>query len=181
MTSIPRWAEPALITEDWLKHVGFKWHQLDRQPSKHWLLWLGGGLNEGGSLTTYEDIGIEIADCLPSRDGRPPEWFCWFRSDAAGRYHRFIHVRHLTATDEVVRLIEAITGYSFDPANNMYGSVHTPENAARIRKTDAERLDRRMMLEAPPFYKRAEVEKDDTRGRALPEHLEAHEKRKAQP
>ena len=29
------------LTEEWLKENGFKWHQFDRQPDKHWLLWLG--------------------------------------------------------------------------------------------------------------------------------------------
>jgi hypothetical protein len=27
-----------LISEDWLRSVGFKWHQIDRQPSRHWVL-----------------------------------------------------------------------------------------------------------------------------------------------
>jgi hypothetical protein len=30
------------ISEAWLKAAGFKWSQLDRQPDKHWILWLGG-------------------------------------------------------------------------------------------------------------------------------------------
>lgn len=46
------------ITDEWLKSVGFKWHQFDRQPGK---LWLGGGLKEKPCLTSYEDIGIELA------------------------------------------------------------------------------------------------------------------------
>ena len=33
-----------LITEDWLKANDFKWHQFDRMPDKHWLLWIGGAL-----------------------------------------------------------------------------------------------------------------------------------------
>jgi hypothetical protein len=175
---VENWSLPELISEDWLKSVGFKWHQIEHQPSKHWVLWLGNGLNEGRSLTSSEDIGIELAANMPSRDGCPPDWFCWFRSDCAGRYHRFIHLRHLTTNTEVIRLVEAITGYPFDPANHMYGSVMTPEHAAATRKRDAERLDRQMMLEALPYQKWSEVEKDDTRGRALPEHLEAHEKAK---
>ena len=175
------WALSAPITEDWLKSVGFKWHQLDRQPSKHWVLWLGHGLNQGESLTDSEDIGIELAADCPPRDGSAPDWFCWFRSDCAGRYHRFIHLRHLRTNTEVIRLIEAITGYPFDPANHLYGSALTPERAALTRKRDGTRLDRQMILEGSPFDKWAEVEKDDTRGRALPEHLEAHEKRKARP
>jgi hypothetical protein len=28
------------ISEPWLRCAGFKWHQIDRQPSKHWVLWL---------------------------------------------------------------------------------------------------------------------------------------------
>jgi hypothetical protein len=177
----PDWARSAPISEDWLKAVGFKWHQLDRQPSKHWVLWLGHGLNQGASLTDSEDIGIEIAANMPGRNPVLKDWFCWFRSDAAGQYHRFIHLRHLTLNTEVMRLVEAITGYPFDPGNHFYGSALTPERAQRRRQEDATRLDRQMMLEASPFAKWSEVEKDDTRGRALPEHLEAHEKRKAQP
>jgi hypothetical protein len=177
MTDQPaHWALPAPISEDWLKSVGFKWHQIDRQPSKHWVLWLGGGLNQGPSLTDYEDIGIELAANVPQRDGSMPEWFCWFRSDAAGRYRRFIHLRHLTMNTEVTRLVEAITGYPFDPANHLYGSARTPERAALIRREDAARLDRQMMLEASAHQKWYDVEKDDTRGRSLPEHMEAAEK-----
>ncbi len=37
-------SQPALITEDWLYAVGFRWHQLDRQPNKQWLLWLGNAI-----------------------------------------------------------------------------------------------------------------------------------------
>jgi hypothetical protein len=32
----PSKSEP--ITEEWLKAVGFRWRQIDRQPSKQWLL-----------------------------------------------------------------------------------------------------------------------------------------------
>ena len=171
-------ALPAAISEDWLKSVGFKWHQLDRQPSKQWVLWLGSGLKQGPSLTGSEDIGIELAANSPTREGFT-EWFCWFRSDAAGRYHRFIHLRHLTMNTEVIRMVGAITGHPFEPSNHFYGAVLTPERAAARRRED-ERLDRRMMREASPHQKWFDVEKDDTRGRALPEHLEAHEKRKTQ-
>jgi len=37
----PAIKDGVILTEEWLKRVGFKWHQLDRQPDKHWLLWLG--------------------------------------------------------------------------------------------------------------------------------------------
>lgn len=155
---------PDLLTEDWLKANGFKWHQLDRQPDKHWLLWLGDSM---GQFTSYEDIGIELAPNVPTNK---TEWFCWLRGDSAGRYHRFIHLRHVETTAEVVKLIEAISGRTFDPANCMYGSLRTPEQAASIR-AEHDRLDRRLNRTG---YPRSEAEKDDTRGRALPEHLEHH-------
>lgn len=159
------------ITEEWLKQAGFKWHQFDRQPEKHWLLWMGGALRQRPTLTDFEDLGIELAPCGGSMYAG--EWFCWFRSDTAGRYHRFIHLRHLTTTDEVVRLVEAITGRPWTPENHFYGSVHSPERAERIRQ-DLKRIDMQMRLEAPDYLKHAEIEKDDTRGRALPEHMQAH-------
>jgi hypothetical protein len=165
------------ITEDWLRESGFKWHQLDRQPGKHWLLWLGDAVRaRDGSLMSYEDIGIELGpDAYTGRD-KPEAWFCWFRSDAAGRYHRFIHLRHLRWQREVIALVEAISGQAWDPANSFYGSLVSPERAAQHRAEDAKRLDRELRHKGYPW---SEIEKDDSRGRALPEHLEAHEKRRA--
>lgn len=149
------------ITEDWLRENGFKWHQLERQNEKHWLLWLGGAM---GKHVDFEDIGIEVA---PWVDGT---WFCWLRSDTAHRYSRFIHVRHIRTVGELIRLIEGLINAPFDHENAMYGSLRTPEQAARIRKEN-ERLDLKFMRESPKW---AEVEKDDSRGGALPEHLEHH-------
>lgn len=164
------------ITEEWLKEAGFKWHEFDRQGAKHWLLWLGDACKGRNSLTSYEDIGIELAPAwwwnnAGEKVGTPLEWFCWFRSDAAGRYHRFIHIRHLSLVSELVALIEGITGQPWDPANNLYGSMRKPEHAAAIRRDD-QRPDRAMMIEAAPYQKWYEPEKDDTRGRALPEHVD---------
>ncbi|WP_315742781.1 MULTISPECIES: hypothetical protein [unclassified Bradyrhizobium] len=149
------------ISEDWLKSVGFKWHQFDRQPDKHWLLWLGGGLRQRPSLTDMEDLGIEIAPCYNG------EWFCWLRSDMAGRYHRFIHLRHIATRADLIQIVEAISGRPWTPENHLYGSLRSPESAARIR-ADMERLDRRLMLASPKW---SDIEEDDTRGRALPEHM----------
>jgi len=152
------------ITEEWLKTAGFKWHQSDRQPDKHWLLWLGSAIP--GLMTCYEDLGIEVAP------GRRGSWFCWLRGDSAGRYHRFIHIRHIENTAQLVRLIEALTGQDWDVSNNIGGSMTTPDQAERIRD-EWDRLDRRIRRDASKW---SSVEKDDTRGRALPEHLEAHAK-----
>lgn len=165
------WIQGDPITEDWLKSAGFKWHQFDRQPDRHWLLWLGAGLRERPSMTSYEDLGLELAPNIAPRDGGMREWFCWLRSDAAGRYHRFIHLRHLATTGDVINLVRAISGRPWTPADHLYGSLHSPENAARIR-SDRERLDQRLMREGPKW---SEVEKDDSRGRALPEHMQAAE------
>lgn len=159
-----------LISEDWLRAVGFKWHQLEGQPGKHWLLWLG----RPGEI---ESIGLEIAARAYVRED-PPGWFCWLRSDVARRYGRFIHVRTVRTRLDVIRLVEAITGQPWNPDNHLYGYVMTPEQAARERERE-ERLDRKWMREnvKAGFHWR-EIEKDDTMGGALPDHLEAHEKAK---
>lgn len=156
------------ITEDWLKSVGFKWHEFDRQNTKHWLLWLGGGLKQKPSLTSYEDIGIEIAE----NTGRDADWFCWLRSDGAGRYHRFIHLRHIQTRRDVTSLVEAISGRPWTPEDHLYGSLRSPADADRIRH-DMQRADQRLIHESGAHHKWAEIEKDDTRGRALPEHMTA--------
>lgn len=152
------------ITEEWLREVGFKWHQFDRQPTKHWLLWLGDAL-PGRMFRDSEDLGVEVCADHPN----PLEWFCWLRADTAGRYHRFIHIRHLRFQHEFIALIEGITGQTWDPANNVWGSMRRPEHAARLRE-NAERADQRLLCERTRWQ---EVEKDDSRGQALPEHMEA--------
>lgn len=170
------------ITEDWLRDVGFKWHQFGRQPDKHWLLWLGGALGQD-RITSSEDLGIELAPAWwPNRNGDPVgdvgAWHCWLRGDTAGRYHRFIHVRLLRSQAELIDLVASLSGQSWDPANHFFGSIHTPQNAERIRR-DFDRPDRQLTTGAPPYARWHEIEKDDTRGRALPEHMQAHADRQA--
>lgn len=146
------------ITEEWLSKSGFKWTQLDRQPDKHWTLWLGDCM---GKHTSFEDFGIEVA---PVGHGDDPDWFCWFRADYSGRYSRFLHVRHIQTQADLIRIIEGVTFQEWNPANSMYGSLHTPEVAARLRR-EAERLDVKWTM-AGTWHK---TEKDETRGRAMPE------------
>jgi len=161
------------ITEEWLKSIGFKWHQFDRQPNKQWLLWLGCATHQSekrgqwSSMTGTEDIGLEVTPV-----GHDDEWFCWFRSDVAGRYSRFLHIRHLKFQRELIGLIEAIAGMPFDSTNAMYGSLHCARHAAAIREMDMRR-DIDWMKNGPSWR---DIEKDDTRGGALPEHMEAAEK-----
>jgi hypothetical protein len=161
-------AAPTPITEDWLREVGFKWHEFDRQSTKHWLLWLADAFPRR-MFCDHEDFGIELAADVR---GKSEEWFCWLRADTAGRYHRFIHVRYLRYRHELIAMIEGLTGQVWNPANNMYGSMHRPEDAARLRE-NAERADQRLLRMRAKWQ---EIEKDDTRGRALPEHMEAAEK-----
>jgi hypothetical protein len=160
------------ITDEWLKGVGFKWHQLERQPNKHWLLWLGDAVGQG-LFTSFEDIGIEVTSGQYLNSAGElvgdPKWFSWLRSDAAGRYHRFIHLRHISTRGELIALIEAISGQAWNPSNHLYGSLRTPEQAEGIRRRDQE-LDRRLTREGYPW---SDLERDESVGRPLPEHLVA--------
>ena len=154
------------ITEEWLKEVGFRWSQFDRQPDKHWTLWLGAAIEDGPDL---EDIGIEVA---PGYDGK---WYCWLRSDTAGRYTRFVHVRHLRWKSELCELVAAIAGRALDPKDVFYGALQTKARAERYR-AEADRLDRRMLAQ----HSWKQDGSDSTLGRATPEHLNAYETRRAE-
>ena len=157
------------ITEAWLSASGFRWHQLDRQPSKQWLLWLGSAIEEG--LTSVEDLGVEVS--RTGRAGDDSEWHCWLRRDTAGRYSRFLHIRHLTCRGDLIRLIGGITGVAWNPENHLDGSMYTEQGAQRVRQIH-NRLDHQVLLTRPKWNR---IEEDDTRGRALPEHAEEAVKR----
>lgn len=164
------------ITEERLREAGFQWHQLERQPDKHWGLWLGSAIED--KLVSAEDLGIEVAprwwkNSKGEQVGDVGTWHCWLRADTAGRYHRFIHVRPLRMMEELVSLVEALTGQPWNPANHLYGNVYRAKDAERLRR-ELERLDHRIREKSPKWH---EAETDDTRGRALPEHLEEHIKR----
>jgi hypothetical protein len=70
---------------------------------------------------------------------------------------------------DVIQLIVALTGHDWMPQNHISGSVLRPKHADYRRKEN-ERLDRVILHGDQPWY---EAEKDDSRGRALPEHMEA--------
>src|SRR5581483_2897613 len=89
------------LTEAWLRAVGFRWSQDDRQPSKHWVLWIGGACVDAsekdvGKFQSSESLGIEVA-----KDNRCDWWYCCVRSDFASRYGRFLHVRHIDKVSEL--------------------------------------------------------------------------------
>lgn len=154
------------ITEEWLRSCGFKWEQYDRQTDRMWTLWLGSALvdersgNKRRMFADTTDVGIEVSAC--QRDGKVENWSCFLRSDAAGRYHRFIHIRYLIYQDELAALIEGLTGQAFIPANCFYGAMEFPENAER-RRAELDRIDRRLIADRGKWH---DHEKDDTRGRA---------------
>jgi len=52
-----------MITEEWLKENGFKWHDVERS-GKHWLLWIGSAIAKNRShsrTSSYDDFGIELS------------------------------------------------------------------------------------------------------------------------
>jgi hypothetical protein len=166
--------ETELITEDWLKSVGFRWSQIELQPHKHWILWLGGAIDDG-SLIDREDIGIEITPMRfnnANGDGVGSDaWFCWLRSDAAGRYHRFIHLRHIRTQADLIAIIVAISGQAWAPENHYHGGILSPRQAERYRKR-ADRLDLKIR-DQDTWY---DLEKDQTAGGALPEHRNLYDR-----
>jgi hypothetical protein len=154
------------ISEDWLKSVGFKWHPVGHpgHEEKHWLLWLGGAIDD--TMTSYEDLGVELGpNAYDDKRRDHSAWFCWLRSDTSHRYSRFLHVRHLRYCDEVIHLVEGLTGLPWKPENHIYGSLKSQRVADYIRAEDG-RLDRRMLRENRKW---TEAEKDDSRAGALPE------------
>ena len=163
-----------LITDDWLRESGFKRHQFDRQPGKQWLLWLDMACVEAtGPKAFGEDLGLELTRGDTPSDERGPWYFCWLRADTSRRYSRFLHVRHLRWQHELIAMVEGLTGAKWAPADCFNGAMFSPESAAR-RRAENDRLDRRIIRESPPWR---EIEQDDSRGGALPEHMEAAVKR----
>ena len=167
--------DDGLITEEWLKSVGFRWHQLDRQPDKHWLLWLGGAI-DGGMFSSFEDLGLELAPNAYAGPNRERAWFCWLRADTSHRYSRFVHIRHIRTQEEVRNLVQVLSGQEWNPANHWGGSLYTPQGIEHIGRSLA-RADHRMRESGPKW---SDIEKDDTRGHALPQHMEAQVQQLAQ-
>jgi len=80
-------------------------------------------------VASFEDLRIELGKSLLG-----DRWCCWLRSDVDYRSSHFIHVRHLKTQDELIRLIEGLTGRRWNPENNLYGSMRTLEEAEFIRR-----------------------------------------------
>lgn len=158
-----------LITEDWLRDCGFKWEQHDRQPSKHWLLWLGLACLDYDQTLMPDSLGIELAQVDPSHEYKNL-WYCWIRNDVAGRYSRLIHVRHVYLQAEVEAIVSALTGRKVDWRHSMYGSLRSPRDAERLMQ-DRMRLDQRInhaWVERVDAEKGVEGIDKDKRGVQLP-------------
>jgi hypothetical protein len=158
--------QPALISEDWLRSVGFKWHTISgRDPNpprdpKHWALWMGNVANyEPGQIWSFhsdEDLGLELTE----NTSRDKFWFCWLRADTSSRYSRFLHIRHIRKQADVIQLVEALSGVPWKPENHMYGKIFTTEQVGQIRERD-KRLDIRIAKDSQ-WYKH---ENDDSAAR----------------
>lgn len=131
------------ITEDWLRDCGFKWEQHDRQPTKHWVLWIGAACVDYDRTNSSDALGIELAKVDPPGDVYKNLWFCWIRSDIAGRYTRIIHVRYLFLQSEVEFIISALTGREVNWKHSLYGSLLSPKVAEQMLN-DRMRLDQRI-------------------------------------
>lgn len=144
LTSDMNHQHQAIITEDWLRDCGFKWEQLDRQPSKHWLLWIGLACIDCDRTQSPDSLGIELAKVDRAGGVDQSEWwYCWLRSDFAGRYSRLLHVRYVAFQSEVEAIVAALTGRAVDWRDSMYGCLQSPQQAERLRR-DRMRLDQRI-------------------------------------
>jgi hypothetical protein len=65
-------------------------------------------------------------------------------------------------------MVKGITGLPWKPENNRYGRMMT-DKQCEADDRERDRLDRVMLRHNPKW---AEIEKDDTRGEALPGHME---------
>lgn len=130
-----------MITEDWLRSCGFKWEQLERQPNKHWVLWIGGACIDYDRTVMPDSLGLELSKITTAPGDRL--YHCWIRNDIAGRYSRIIHVRYVYLQSEVEAIITALTGRKVDWNDSMYGMLHSPKNAERLRN-DRDRIDQRI-------------------------------------
>ncbi len=93
------------ITEEWLKDNDFKLVYSDEQRKDHrrkkitnaWI-----GANDG-----VWDLSLEVA---PLRD-ESSRWYCWLIHHDP---YRHIHIRYMETQQEIIDLIEAITGKDWD-------------------------------------------------------------------
>ena len=122
------------LTEEWLKDSGFKYYQEERQPQKHWQLWLGWGSDYKNSCN--DDIGVEVSMAWwfnrnQEKIGDVDGWHCWIISGKCAR--KLIHVRLIYTENDLINLAMAITGKPWKPENHMYGNCYNDQHAEVVR------------------------------------------------
>lgn len=132
----------ALLTEDWLRDQGFKSSQQERQTWKHWSLYLGWA--SGQKNACMEDLIVEVTMAWwHNHHGDPvgdtEAWNCWLR----GMNNSLLHVRYIKTRGELLGLIEALTGRSWDRSLSYFGNLYheghrswLEESAARTRSAE---------------------------------------------
>lgn len=98
----------AAITEEWLAEVGFKYREpRERQPFRHWTM----------TFAEQNDYGLYIETTMPGwinargeHVGADMGWFLWL-----GRDNKFIHLRHVNNREEIVAIVEALSGATWEP------------------------------------------------------------------
>lgn len=124
-----------LITEEWLAESDFKYTQEERQPHKHWTLWLGSAIED--NLTDAQSIGIEVTmawwyNRYDEKIGNVDGWNCWLKSHHPGYKH--IHIRHLKYKHELIAICESLTGITWHPEFNLYGMMNTERRYQLLTK-----------------------------------------------
>lgn len=122
------------LSEDLLRDIGFKWHEVERSP-RHWMLWIGRAIPHRYGMSP-DDFGIELAQ-MTAGEG---SWSLWFRADYAGRYSRFLFCRDVMHLGDLVAIVEAIIGRPWRKSEVLYGQLWGPEQAERLR-AEHDRLD----------------------------------------
>ena len=122
------------LTEAWLSENGFKYYQEERQPHKHWTLWLGWGSEYKNSCN--DDIGVELSMAWwfnrnQEKIGDVDGWHCWIISGRGAR--KSIHVRLIYSEYDLINLVTAITGNEWKPENHMFGNCYTDDHANLVR------------------------------------------------
>ncbi len=109
------------ITEEWLASVGFKYRDPEeRQPFKHWTL----------TFREHDDYGLYLETTAPGWLNRNGEhiaadqgWYLWL-----GRGHKHFHLRHVFEREEIIAIVEALTGQKWEPTK----AGHVPFKRRRI-------------------------------------------------
>lgn len=120
-------ATPALITEEWLRSVGFRKAWMGDQQKPHWLL---NCADTRRWMTGSDDLGVELGPPDERKywenPDEAPKWWCWLRSDFSHSRGRFLFVRYLQTQADVMGLVAGITGLPWNPARHEHGCVRYP-------------------------------------------------------